>query len=234
MKSNELYDKLTLVFDPALFIYKSVGGNFIINEHESGSSINAVNIHYQGQLLSIDNKFLKNSHDIYPDNTSRHPYPELKHDCDGILIISVREQKYIILLELKSTYSKTNIRKAEKQLVASYMRLVSRLNCLDNFDINSYKKCAIIISHQLDPNELLKISRKKKISGILSRYEKQALIHHANKNIKSYEMDKIYSQLCQLPIKKELYFDYLPIFHGKINNDCNSGDINIENFLRKI
>ena len=47
-------------------------------------------------------------------------------------------------------------------------------------------------------------------------------------------MDKTYAQLCQLPIKKDLYFDSLPVFHGKINNDSSSGDINIDDYLSKI
>lgn len=233
MKSKELYDKLTLIFEPALFEFQSVGGNIIIREHESGASVNAVNIHYQGQVLSIDNKFIKNSHGIYPDNRCRHPYPELKHDCDGILIISVREQKYIVLLELKSSYNPTNIKKAEKQLAASYMRLISRLNCLDDFDINSYKKCGIIISHPIETEELLRLSRKKNIFNNLNRYEKQTLVF-SNNPLKSFAMDKTYAQLYKLPIKQDLYFDSLPLFHGKINNDSSSGNINIDDFLRKI
>lgn len=101
--------------------------------------------------------------------------PKLRHSCDSVMIIERKEEKFIVFIELKSEYSNTNIRKAEKQLCASYLRIMFLLSCIENEDLLQYKKCGIIVSHPIDTKDLMLIQKKKQNGFNLSRYERQCL-----------------------------------------------------------
>lgn len=218
--SNILYDELTLLYHPNLFEYKSVGGIVTINEHEQNAMVKFAEMCYHGKLLSIKNDLLKDCHKIYKENESNSP--ELKHDCDGIFFLTCQEKKYFILIELKSKYNKTNLEKAEKQLAASYIRVLSRLSCLKDFDINRYKVCGIIVSQGPTTAERTKADKKRKTKQRLDRYEKQMMTFC--KGDTPFELNHQFVHTQQLPIREDLLFDKLPIFHI----DCNGSSVRFE------
>lgn len=228
--SKQLYESLVKLYRPDLFAYCPNGGCICIKEHESGAKVKGAELECHGQLLSIDNDFLQKAHGIYPDNTCT---PELKHDCDGVLAVEVRGCKYLVFIELKSSYTKDNLQKAEKQLAASYLRVMSRLICIVNFVPDAYKKCGIIISHPLDIAEKQKIKRKQQIGKRLDRYDRQALTF-ATTCKKAFPLEKKYAQLCTLPVRKELLFDSLPIYHLDVSQSASQGRFNLEEILRKL
>ena len=208
-----LHNQLKNFYEPSLFDYKSYGGMVCIDEHESGAKVKKASVCYHGQLLVIGNCLLRECHKIYGDNISGSP--EMKHDCDGILLIKKREKKYFVLIELKSKYTEDNITKAEKQLAASYVRVLSRLSCIEGFCADEYKKCGVIISYAPDSRDLSKNDRKRKQSrSSLNRYEKQMRIFSKDKGC--FDLDKCFVRLGDLPLRKDLLFDKLPIFYVNV------------------
>ncbi len=107
------------------------------------------------------------------------------------------------------------------------------LYCIEDFNPDEYKKCGIIVLHPISSNELVKISKKKEIKIDLDRYEKQCL-SWSNQKLKSYNLDKRYSGLGKLPIKKFLYFENLPVFHLAVNEKSKEGQFDLDELLNKL
>ena len=133
---DTLHQNLEHLYKSSLFNYIAYGGIITIDESDVCAKVKKADIVYHGQVLKIDNVFLKGCHTIYDDIVVGNP--ELKHDCDGILFISNAHGKYFVLIELKSKYTEDNITKAEKQLAASYVRVLSHLLCIEGFNIDDY------------------------------------------------------------------------------------------------
>lgn len=225
-----LHHKLEQLYKSSLFDYKSSGGVVNIDEHESNAKVRRVDIDYRGQLLLIDNSLLRDCHQIYGENTVGHP--ELKHDCDGILFIKNRDKKYFILVELKSKYTEENITKAEKQLAASYVRVLSRLSCINGFNANEYKKCGVIVSYAPDVEELRRNDQKRMQHLNLNRFDKQMRAFSKDKG--RYELDKRFVKLDNLPLRQEFIFEQLPVFHINVNKNDDSVRFEIDEILRKL
>lgn len=226
--SDILYDELICLYHPDLFEYECCGGIVAVCEQESCATVRKAEICYHGKLLAIKNDLLKECHKIYKNNENNSP--ELRHECDGIFFLTNREQKYFVLIELKSKYNQDNIVKAEKQLAASYTRVLSRLSCLRNFDAKKYKACGIIISHAPTANELLKINKKRQIRQSLDRYEKQMLTFRDDDT--PFELNRLFVRMHNLPIREDLLFDVLPIFH--VNCYGESVKFDLDTILRNL
>ena len=226
--SNNLYNDLTHFYHPDLFEYKCCGGLIPIYEYETNATVKMVEMCYHGKLLSIKNELLKVCHNIYKNNQNN--LPEIKHDCDGIFFLTIREQKYFVLIELKSKYSNDNIEKAEKQLAASYIRVLSRLSCLKDFDISKYKVCGIIVSHNPTTAELLKVNKKRQTKQALYRYEKQMMVFREDAN--RFDLSHLFVRTNQLPIREDLLFNTLPVFH--INCHGETVKFDLDTILRKL
>lgn len=226
--SYNLYNDLIHFYHPNLFEFKCCGGIIPIHEHETNATVKMVEICYHGKLLSINNNFLRECHNIYKDNENK--LPEIKHDCDGIFLLTKQEQKYFVLIELKSKYSKDNLEKAEKQLAASYIRVLSRLSCLKDFDISEYKVCGIIVSHNPTTSELSKADKKRHTKQTLDRYEKQMIAFRNDAT--PFELNHLFVRTNKLPIREDLLFNTLPVFH--INCYGESVKFDLDTILRKL
>lgn len=135
-----LYDKLTKVFDAHWFLLKYNGGTFSVKEDEGGASVKEIVFEYHGQLMNIHKDIFNKTDFLYKnDDETERGMPQLKHSCDGVLVIERKEERFIIFVELKSKYSEENISKAEKQLSAGYFRMMSLLSILDGVEYNRYK-----------------------------------------------------------------------------------------------
>lgn len=226
--SNNLYNDLIHFYHPDLFEYKCCGGLIPIHEYETNATVKMVEMCYHGKLLSIKNNLLRECHNIYKDNQNN--LPELKHDCDGIFFLTKGEQKYFVLIELKSKYTKDNIEKAERQLAASYIRVLSRMSCLKDFDISKYKVCGIIVSHYPSTAELSKANKKRHTRQTLDRYERQMMAFR--ENAIPFELSHLSVRTNQLPIREDLLFNTLPIFH--INSYGSSVKFDLDTILSKL
>lgn len=226
-----LHHKLERLYKPSLFEYKSNGGMLCIDEHDSIAKVKKASIIYHGQLVIVDNSLLKECHNIYENNTAR--CPELKHDCDGILLIKYRNKKYFVLVELKSKYTEDNITKAEKQLAASFVRVLSRLSCVDGFNADEYIKCGIIVSYAPDTYELRKTSQKRgQNKSALSRFDRQMRAFSKDKGC--FELDKLFVRLGDLPLRRDLMFNKLPVFHVNVDEGADSVRFDINDILKEI
>ena len=227
-------DDLKKVYDERWFHWKGTGGIVEIKEEESQASVKGVTMEHHGQLLSIDKDIFGKTDCLYKsDDDTDETMPKLRHSCDGIFIIERREQKFIVFIELKSKYSESNIRKAEMQICASFLRLMSLLNCLENGEWTRYKKCGIIVSHPVDDEYVTFVQKKKSVGKKLDRYERQCLAFKSN-NVKDFPIKGVYSKLGQLPVNHNLLFEELPTFHININENDSTGHFNLEDILKKL
>lgn len=226
-----LHHKLTSLYKPSLFDYKSSGGIVCVDEHEPGAKVKKASICYHGQLLIVNNCLLRDCHNIYDDNMGR--CPELKHECDGILLVKYRNKKYFVLVELKSKYTEENIAKAEKQLAASFVRVLSRLSCVEGFNTDEYVKCGIIVSYAPDTKNVRRINQKRELDkSSLSRFERQMRTFFKDKAC--FELDNLFVRLGNLPLRQDLKFDKLPVFHVNVNEKADSVRFDMDDILDKI
>ena len=227
-------DDLKTVYDERWFHWKGTGGIVEIKEEEPQASVKGVIMEHHGQLLSIDKEIFGKTDCLYKsDDDTDETMPKLRHSCDGLFIIERREQKFIVFIELKSKYSESNIRKAEMQICASFLRLMSLLNCLENDEWTRYKKCGIIVSHPVNDEYATLVQKKKNDGRKLNRYERQCLAFKS-KGIKNFPIQRVYSKLDQLPITHRLLFDELPTFHININENDSTGRFNLEDILKQL
>lgn len=230
-----LYDKLTKVFDARWFLLKHNGGTFSVKENEAGAFVQEIEFEYHGQLMSIHKEIFAKTDFLYKeDDETEKGMPPLRHSCDGILVIERKEERFIIFVELKSKYSEENITKAEKQLSASYFRMMSLFSIFDGIEYSRYKKCGIIVSYPIETERLTYILKKKSTQlGPLSRFERQCL-QFSKKEPLNFPINRIYSRLQKLPVKGGFYFDELPTFHVKVNRDEKRGKFNLDSILKQL
>ncbi|MDD6908574.1 MAG: hypothetical protein PUJ15_07770 [Bacteroidaceae bacterium] len=113
-----MYDKLTKVFNAQWFLLKYNGGTFSVKEDEGGASVKEIVFEYHGQLMNIHKDIFNKTDFLYKnDDETERGMPQLKHSCDGVLVIERKEERFIIFVELKSKYSEENIFKSRKAIV---------------------------------------------------------------------------------------------------------------------
>lgn len=230
-----LYDKLTKIFDAQWFLLKYNGGTFSVKEDEAGASVKEIEFEYHGQLMSIHKEIFNKTDFLYKgDDETEKGMPPLRHSCDGVLVIERKEESFIIFVELKSKYSEENITKAEKQLSASYFRIMSLFSILDGIEYSRYKKCGIIVSHPIETERLTRILKKKNTKlGTLSRFERQCL-QFSKKEPTNFPINRIYSLLQKLPVKGSFCFNELPTFHVKVNCNEKQGKFKLDSILKQL
>ena len=230
----KIYDDLKQVYDEQWFHWEGTGGIVEIKEEEHLASVQGVTVEYHGQLLSIDKDIFGKTDCLYKaDDDADETMPKLRHSCDGIFIIERRGQKFIVFIELKSKYSESNMGKAEMQICANFLRLMSLLNCLEDDEWTRYKKCGIIVSHPVNDEYVTLVQKKKNNDMKLKRYERQCLAFKSN-SLRNFPINSMYAKLGRLPINRNLYFDELPTFHINLNEDDATGHFNLEDVLKKL
>ncbi|WP_302561600.1 hypothetical protein [Phocaeicola sartorii] len=224
----DLYNDLIRVFADRWFDFRSGGEALEIEEHEKAASVKNIALVFHGRLLLIKNEYLKKTNELYRENDN---VPELKHDCDGVFINETKGNKYLVFVELKSEHCESNFVKAERQIAASYLRILSLFSCLRNFNSKDYKICGIIASKPVTTEKLVKIKQKKSVNCSLSRYERQTL-KFAKPSPQPFELQDVYSKLSTLPVKEELHFASLPIFHLDVHGT--SGRFDLEDIIKRL
>lgn len=231
----QLYNDLIQVFNSDFFHLETTGGTFNIKEDEQGASVKQVSLDFHGQLMEIKKEVFNKTDFLFKDEkNTNQDMPVLRHGCDAILAIETRDKKYLVFIELKSDYTPDNIRKAEKQLCASYFRIMMLLACLKNVNLNQYKKCGIIVSHPLSTEKIAFIQKQKNTnSNKLNRYGKQSLIYAA-RGYQNFPLSRRYARLYCLPVKESFCFEELPTFHLSVPKDNCIGQFNLESILRQL
>lgn len=145
-------------------------------------------------------------------------YEYLQHDCDGIMLFEHNGQKYILLSELKSTFSSSKIDYAKNQLVGSYMKIIGILSIFQGFKIQDYKVAGIIASFAPTDeqiNSLSKTEDKKNVFAI-------SLNRDRYKFMSAEKCNEFFAPL---------EVGDFPIYYVPVNNDQTSYSVNVINLL---
>lgn len=224
----QIYNDLVTIYKDNFFSECHDGDVLTISEQDGNPKVVDVNISVSTDLLFINSDFLHHSTTrYYKDNVGR---PEVQHDCDGILLVRYMNNDYLILMELKSEYNRDNIKKAEKQLAASYFRIIRHLIPLRNFNSYTCKVCGIIVSLPVSTEIKRSIRNKKNVGRLLPRFEGQA--DHFMRNTNPYMLADEVVELGNLPIHPQYFMNPLPIFHVDANEG--STDIDIYKYIRRL
>lgn len=224
----QIYNDLTTIYKDSFFRNCKVGDIVVVKEIEGNPKVAEVTFQATSELTFINSDFLHwCTVKYFKDN---YGAPEVQHDCDGILIAHYQNCDYLVLIELKSDYNKKNIKKAEKQLAASYFRIMHNLEPLRSFNCYSCKVCGIIVSLPLDTESKRSLRNKRNIGRPLPRYEDQA--QHFISRSAPYMLDDQHIGLQQLPVKNKYIINPMPLFH--IDANLGSTAIDIYRCLRKL
>ena len=205
------------------------GDSFQIDEHCGEPDVEGVNIRVLSDMTSISNEFLhKTTSSYYRDNKQK---PQMQHDCDGLLFIHYNNNDYLVAMELKSSYTKDNIEKAEKQIAVSLFRMICRLMPLKNFNIHNCKLCGVIVSLPVTSETKRDIKKKKDTQKTLSYFEEQAN-HFLHKSHPYIIKDEDRIKLSDLPVNPTYIPKRIPLFHVDVEKGVS--EINIYNSLLKL
>lgn len=224
----QIYDDLISIYRDCFFRNCKNGDIISIVERDGKPKVKGIDIELKSDVTFIDSEFLhKTTSSFYKDNIAK---PELQHDCDGILLVKYQNTDFLVLLELKSEYNKSNIVKAEKQLTASHMRILTMLMPFLSFNCYSCKTCGIIVSLPIGTEVKRSIKNKHNTKNDLSMFEKQSEYFISKST--PYELDDKFMQIGTLPIHSQYVKNPLPIFHAEANEGITN--IDIYSFLRKL
>lgn len=82
-------------------------------------------------------------------------------DCDQVVLFEHNGQKYILLCELKSSYTCDNIAHAKDQIVGSSVKMRSLLSFLQGFDKSEYKIIGLIVSFEPTEEQITNITKNE-------------------------------------------------------------------------
>lgn len=228
MAMMQIYNDLKTIYKDLYLSEYHNGDSFQIDEKCGEPGVDGVRIIVHSDLTNISNEFLhKTTSSYYKDNDGK---PEIQHDCDGIMFIHHNNNDYLVIMELKSTYSKKNIEKAEKQIAASLFRMICRLKPLNSFDIHKCKVCGMIVSLPVTSEIKRDIKKKQNAKKQLKRYEEQAC--HFMRTMYPYNLDDKHIKMSNLPVNPIYVKKHIPLFH--IDVEKGVSDIDIYNRLIKL
>ncbi len=225
----QICNDLKSIYKDYFFCEYHDGDIFEIEEHCGEPGVDGVRICVQSDLTNISNEFLhKTTVSYIRDNTHK---PEIQHDCDGIMLIHHNNNDYLVAIELKTTYSNTNIKKAEKQIAASLFRMIYRLNPFNSFNFHSYKICGMIVSLPIS-TEIKRDIRKKQNTGKTLRHFEEQASHFLRTSMPYILEDDEHIKMSELPVNQTYIIKQIPLFHIDVNKGIT--DINIYNSLLKL
>lgn len=133
---NELYN-------PKLASFQD--GSFTISENDENAFVKSVSFNLPGaKFLVLGESLWNTTENIY---TEKSEHFQFRRKCDGVVICSYQEQKYIIWIELKSSFNEI-FEDAIFQLSGCYVKMKSYLKNFETFNSTEYKELGIVISQQ--------------------------------------------------------------------------------------
>ena len=94
----------------------------------------------------------------------------LRKDPDGIFLIEEGGMKYIYIVEMKSSYTKSNIVKAKSQVVGAYLKLHSLFSLLQSYHPSEWIVRGIIASFSPTVEKVQDFIRRKTTGDIVSSF----------------------------------------------------------------
>lgn len=87
--------------------------------------------------------------ELYTKDCPIHSF-KFRKKCDGFVICTFKGQKYLIWIELKSSFNEV-FDKAIYQLSGCYVKMKSYLNCFSDYHPEEYKELGIVVSLPEEP-----------------------------------------------------------------------------------
>lgn len=226
MTTDELYNKLVKVFEPG-FLSLEKNNSIIVTESTAngpGDFIQLDVTSYNNKLFITD-QLLKNSNNSFKGK----PAPCLNEECDGIIITEFNGKNYIVLIELKSGFC-NGISKGRGQLMASGIKILTFLNCIDDFSLDDYYLCAILALQKPTTEKLGQIVKKEstniKLTGLDKLMKKVSVEDIVRDDVTTKEL-----LFDSLPIKPNYCLPVLPLFIYTVQPDKISGAIDLTNIF---
>lgn len=115
----------------------------------------------------IPKHIIKNITSLY---TTARSTETLRKDPDGIFLIEDKGIKYIYIVEMKSSYTLSNIVKAKDQVIGAYLKLHSLFSILQSYNPSDWEIRGIIASFSPTTEKLEDFLRKKLWGDITSSF----------------------------------------------------------------
>lgn len=80
-------------------------------------------------------------------------------DCDQVVLFEHSGQKYILLCELKSSYTSEVIAHAKDQIIGSSVKMKSLFSSLQGFDKSEFKAIGLIVSFEPTAEQITNITK---------------------------------------------------------------------------
>jgi hypothetical protein len=125
-------------------------GNISIIEKDEQTKLKEIQFSHD-EFWSIDTNMIKDFSSFFHKAKS----PDIFHkDCDGIIVLDYNGQKYILIVELKSSFDTHKIFDARKQIISSYIKLNILLNIIPEYEKDNYIFKGVIASINPDDERL--------------------------------------------------------------------------------
>ncbi|GHU63727.1 hypothetical protein FACS1894123_07090 [Bacteroidia bacterium] len=210
-------DSIQKLFPKYQFEVKN--GNVSIIEKDVQAKLKEIQFSHD-EFWSIDTNMIKDFSSFFEKANS----PDFFHkDCDGIFMFEYEGQKYILVVELKSSFDTNKIYYARTQIISSYIKLNILLNMIPEYEKDEYVFKGVIASLNPNDEQLNGISKtmmlpdndlKKKQSSFalnLYRNKKRIITKGLCQEIAQYEL----SDKCMF---EELAFNYIGIDAGNTSH----------------
>lgn len=207
--------------------FKKVTGSLEILEPDKGAKVRRVVWNYPSFQV-IDPAIIKEFTSLYDKGGSRDIF---RKDCDGIFICEHEGNKYFIFNELKSTFDTSDIYKAKKQIISSYLKMNLLMHLAPGYRNEDFRIKGFIFSHP--PHDSFINDLKDKLSlPRQSEWRKDAeFVSDLIVRGKNIFQPLDFSSLKGLQFGDRGIFNHLELYYIPVPKGCNSLSLNLLNFL---
>lgn len=127
----------------------------------------------------------------------------MRLNCDKVVLFELGGQKYILLCELKSTFSIEEIGRAKDQIVGSLVKVRSLFHTLQGVNLDEYKTIGLIVSFQPTDEQINAVSKnydKKSAFAVKLNAERRYLMPEEKTNKYFHPLNVGTLDLFYLPI----------------------------------
>jgi len=225
---DTLHIQLKTLFSPAHF------GDIVQTGHitESGPqvTVDCVEVKTSGELFLIENSFQQSNRGLFNYRNQGTP---LACDCDGVAAVELEGENYLVFIELKSSYTDSQIIKARKQLLTGYYNIMTQLNCTQVFHRNDFKCCCLIVSHPIS-DELLRRYMQWKQQDSIDGLHRLGLFFAMHKDEPALLCKTDVPEIASLPVSHNCLCDKIPLFHCEVPEGSSCVTINLDTLLHKL
>ena len=138
-------DTLNELYNSKLFSHQT--DEFSIIEPAKGDNVKVrkatFELHGAEFIVCTNEHPWNESVDLYQKENARHKY-RFRRKCDGFAICDFNGQKYLIWIELKSSFGEI-FSDAIYQISGCYVKMKSYLECFSNYNSPDYKEIGVVV-----------------------------------------------------------------------------------------